>query len=142
MYVWTKKEIAKALGVSRSLPSVWVNAWGSDSHHPFPTPVARVQTPVIGNRAGWTQKQNAYDPMEIREWFADLSEAQTQRMSESHRLPHKRNRGSITMSPSRVIAQAAVADMREALAGMKAIRDDLEALKVLVRRPDLTERGF
>ena len=39
-------------------------------------------------------------------------------------------------------AQAAVADMREALAGMKEIRDDLEALKVLVRRPDLTQRDF
>ena len=136
MYVWTVKEIAKALGVSVTTPHNWVRVWGSDSHHPFPTPVARVQTPVIGNRAGWTQKQAAYDPMEVREWFADLSEAQTQRMSESHRLPHKRNRESV------VIAQAAVADMREALDGMKEIRDDLEALKVLVRRPDLTARDF
>jgi len=136
MYVWTKTEVAKALGVSASLPANWVRVWGPDSHHPFPTSVARVQARVIGNRAGWTVKQDAYDPMEIREWFADLSEAQSQRMSESHRLPHRRNRESV------VIAQAAVADMREALAGMKAIRDDLEALKVLVRRPDLTQRDF
>ena len=136
MYVWTKTEVAKALGVSASLPANWVRVWGSDSHHPFPTPVARVQARVIGNRAGWTVKQDAYDPMEVREWFADLSEAQTQRMSETHRLPHRRNRESV------VIAQAAVADMCEALAGMKEIRDDLEALKVLVRRPDLTQRDF
>ena len=136
MYTWTVKEIAKALGVSTVTPYNWAKVWGSDSHHPFPTPVARIQTRVIGNRAGWTQRQPAYDPMEIREWFADLPEAKTQRMSEAHRLPHRRNRESI------VIAQAAVADMREALAGMKEIRDDLEALKVLVRRPDLTERGF
>ena len=136
MYVWTKTEIAKALGVSASLPANWVRVWGSDSHPPFPTPVARVQARVIGNRAGWTVKQDAYDPMEIREGCADLSEAQSQRMSETHRLPHRRNRESV------VIAQAAVADMREALNGMKAIRDDLEALKVLVRRPDLTQRDF
>jgi hypothetical protein len=40
------------------------------------------------------------------------------------------------------MAQQTAADMREALKQMKTIRDDVEALKVLVRGPDLSERDF
>lgn len=135
MYVWTRTEVAKALGVSRSLPANWVKVWGPDSHHPFPTSVARVQTRVSGNRAGWTVRQDAYDPMEVRDWFGGLAAAQTLRMR-AMRFMGSRNRAPFVM------AQQTAADMREALKQMKTIRDDVEALKVLVRGPDLSERDF
>ena len=128
MYVWTKKDIAKVFGKSPSTPYNWAKVWGPDSHHPFPEPVARVQTPVVGNNAGWSQKQDAYDPVEIRDWVANLRAAKALRMSESHRLPYKRNR---TVAGMPVVArQEAVADMQEAL---RALRDDLKTLKASLR---------
>ena len=128
MYVWTKKDIAKVFGKSPSTPHHWAKVWGPDSHHPFPEPVARVQTPVVGNNAGWSQKQDAYDPVEIRDWVANLRAAKALRMSESHRLPYKRNR---TVAGMPVVArQEAVADMQEAL---RVLRDDLKTLKASLR---------
>ena len=135
MYVWTKTEIAKALGVSASLPANWVKVWGPDSHHPFPTSIARVQARVSGNWAGWTVRQNAYDPKEVRDWFGGLAAAKTLRRRAA-RFMGSRNRAPFVM------AQQTAADMREALKQMKTIRDDVEALKVLVRVPDLSERDF
>lgn len=127
MYVWTKKDIAEVLGRSPSTPYNWVKVWGPDSHHPFPEPVARVQTRT-DNRAKWSQRQDAYDPVEIRDWVANLRAAKALRMSESHRLPHKRNR---TVAGMPVVAtQEAVADMHNAL---KALRDDLKTLKASLR---------
>ncbi len=128
MYVWTKKDIAKVFGKSPSTPYNWAKVWGPDSHHPFPEPVARVQTPIIGNNAGWSQRQDAYDPVEIRDWVANLRAAKALRMSESHRLPYKRNR---TVAGMPVVArQEAVADMQEAL---RVLRDDLKTLKASLR---------
>ena len=128
MYVWTKKDIAKVFGKSPSTPYNWAKVWGPDSHHPFPEPVARVQTRVIGNRAEWSQRQDAYDPVEIRDWVANLRAAKALRMSESHRLPYKRNR---TVAGMPVVArQEAVADMQEAL---RVLRDDLKTLKASLR---------
>ena len=128
MYVWTKKDIAKVFGKSPSTPYNWAKVWGPDSHHPFPEPVARVQTRVISNRAGWSQRQDAYDPVEIRDWVANLRAAKALRMSESHRLPHKRNR--MVAGVPVVATQEAVADMHNAL---KALRDDLKTLKASLR---------
>ena len=128
MYVWTKKDIAKVFGKSPSTPYNWADVWGPDSHHPFPEPVARVQTRVSSNRAEWSQRHPAYDPVEIRDWVANLRAAKALRMSESHRLPHKRNR---TVAGMPVVArQEAVADMQEAL---RALRDDLKTLKASLR---------
>ena len=128
MYVWTKKDIAKVFGKSPSTPYNWADVWGPDSHHPFPEPVARVQTRVSSNRAGWSQRQDAYDPVEIRDWVANLRAAKALRMSESHRLPYKRNR---TVAGMPVVArQEAVADMQEAL---RVLRDDLKTLKASLR---------
>lgn len=128
MYVWTKKDIAKVFGKSPSTPHNWANVWGPDSHHPFPEPVARVQTRVSSNRAGWSQRQDAYDPVEIRDWVANLRAAKALRFSESHRLPLKRNR---TVAGMPVVArQEAVADMQEAL---RVLRDDLKTLKASLR---------
>jgi hypothetical protein len=73
--------------------------------------------------------------MEVRDWFGGLAAAQTLRMR-AMRFMGSRNRAPFVM------AQQTAADMREALKQMKTIRDDVEALKVLVRGPDLSERDF
>ena len=131
MYVWTRKDIAAEYGVSASTPHGWINAWGPESEHPFPEPVAMVQM-KSPSTAGWTLKQLAYNPREVRAWHADLAEAQSKRMSASH-VPAAQPQAEVHHNaPVSRPMQEAVSDMENALVALKETRRELERLSVLV----------
>ena len=68
MYVWTRKEIAEAFGVSPATPAAWIREWGPETDHPFPEPIARLHK--LPHPAG--RPQLVFDPGTVQVWFADL----------------------------------------------------------------------
>ena len=141
MYVWTRKDIAAEYGVSMSTPHGWINAWGPESEHPFPSPVAIVQMKTTST-AGWTLKQLAYNPREVRAWHTGLAEAQSRRMSASH-VPAAQPQAEVQHNaPVSRPMREAVANMETALEALQETRQELERLRVLVASVRTIDRGF
>jgi len=79
MYVWTRKEIAEAFGVSATTPTAWIRDWGPETDHPFPEPIARLhKLPQPSGRP-----QFVFDPGEVQVWFAELRDFKRERMSKA-----------------------------------------------------------
>ena len=131
MYVWTRKDIAAEFGVSITVPHSWINAWGPESEHPFPDPVARVQT-KSNNTANWTMRQYAYNPREVRAWHADLAEAQSRRMSAAHKAAAQPQAEVQHNAPVSHPMREAVTNMEAALEALQETRRELDRLRVLV----------
>ena len=131
MYVWTLGDIVQEYGVATSTGSYWLRAWGPDSDHPFPEPVATVQVKT-SSRAGWTRRQLAYNPRQVRAWHAGLKAAQSRRMTAAQTGSKKPGAGVRHNAPVSRPMQEAVANMETALVALKETRRELERLRVLV----------
>ena len=112
MRVWTRRETAERLGVCQSLPNYWVKAWGPDSTHPFPQPVARVQMRTL---KGFGQRQDAYLPAEVRAWFAFLPAAKRDRRSKSMKAAFARKAGVPIRFENRI------AELEREVAGLRVM---------------------
>ena len=130
MYVWTMGDIVQEYGVVNSTVSYWLKVWGPDSDHPFPEPVATVQV-KNSSQAGWTRRQLAYNPRQVRAWHAGLKAAQSRRMTAAQTGTTKKREGRHNAPVSRPM-QEAVANMETALVALKETRQELERLRVLV----------
>ena len=134
MYVWTKGDIVQEYGVAQGTISYWVKVWGPDTDHPFPEPVAKVQAKNTSN-AGWSLKQLAYNPREVRAWHAGLEAAKSRRMTAAQTgttRVHNRTTEVHHNAPVSRPMQEAVSDMENALVALKETRRELERLSVLV----------
>ena len=141
MYVWTMGDIVQEYGVVNSTVSYWLKAWGPDSDHPFPEPVATVQVRT-NSRSGWTRKQSAYNPRQVRAWHAGLKAAQSQRMTAAHPGTQKPGAGVQHNAPVSRPMQEAVSDMENALTALKETRKELERLSTLVDSVRTIDRRF
>lgn len=130
MYVWTMGDIVQEYGVVNSTVSYWLKVWGPDSDHPFPEPVATVQV-KNSSQAGWTRRQLAYNPRQVRAWHAGLKAAQSRRMTAAQTGTTKKREVRHNAPVSRPM-QEAVANMETALVALKETRQELERLRVLV----------
>ena len=130
MYVWTMGDIVQEYGVVNSTVSYWLKAWGPDTDHPFPEPVATVQVKT-SSQSGWTRRQLAYYPREVRAWHAGLKAAQSRRMTAAQTGTTKKRTVHHNAPVSRPM-QEAVSDMENALVALKETRRELERLSVLV----------
>ena len=130
MYVWTMGDIVQEYGVVNSTVSYWLKVWGPDSDPPFPEPVATVQV-KNSSQAGWTRRQLAYNPRQVRAWHAGLKAAQSRRMTAAQTGTTKTREVRHNAPVSRPM-QEAVANMETALVALKETRQELERLRVLV----------
>ena len=130
MYVWTMGDIVQEYGVVNSTVSYWIKVWGPDSDHPFPEPVATGQV-KNSSQAGWTRRQLAYNPRQVRAWHAGLKAAQSRRMTAAQTGTTKKREVRHNAPVSRPM-QEAVANMETALVALKETRQELERLRVLV----------
>ena len=112
MRVWTRQEVAEQMGVCPSLPAYWVKAWGPDSTHPFPQPVARVQ--LHHGAKGFGRRQDAYMPHEVRAWFAHLPAAKRDRRSKVMKAARARMVG-VPMYEQRI------AELEREVAGLRVM---------------------
>jgi len=131
MYVWTLGDIVQEYGVVNSTVSYWIKVWGPDSDHPFPEPVATVQVKT-SSQSGWTRRQLAYNPRQVRAWHAGLKAAQSRRMTAAQTGIKKPGAGVRHNAPVSRPMQEAVANMETALEALKETRQELERLRVLV----------
>mgnify|MGYP003999250641 FL=1 len=77
MYVITVGDIAHARGVHYTTVNGWIRMWGADSDHPFPVPVARVQTAT--KNGGW------FTPSDVDVWVNGLAAAQKRKRQAGRR---------------------------------------------------------
>ena len=142
MYVWTSGDIAKEYEVVRGTVGYWIKVWGPDSDHPFPEPVAKVQVKNTSN-AGWTLKQLAYNPREVRAWYSGLEAAKGRRMTAAQ-TGTTRNRTTEVQhnAPVSRPMREAVANMETALEALQETRQELERLRVLVASVRTIDRRF
>ena len=140
MYVWTMGDIVQEYGVVNSTVSYWLKAWGPDTDHPFPEPVATVQVKT-SSQSGWTRRQLAYYPREVRAWHAGLKAAQSRRMTAAQTGTTKKRTVHHNAPVSRPM-QEAVSDMENALVALKETRRELERLSTLVDRARTIDRRF
>ena len=131
MYVWTQGDIAKEYEVANGTVSYWVKVWGPDTDHPFPEPVAMVQVKNTSN-AGWTLKQLAYNPREVRAWYSRLAAAKSRRMTAAQTGSKKPGAGVQHNTPVSRPMQEAVTNMEAALEALQETRRELDRLRVLV----------
>ena len=141
MYVWTMGDIVQEYGVVNSTVSYWLKAWGPDTDHPFPEPVATVQVRT-NSRSGWTRKQSAYNPRQVRAWHAGLKAAQSKRMTAAQTGTQKPGAGVQHNTPVSRPMQEAVSDMENALTALKETRKELERLSTLVDSVRTIDRRF
>ena len=134
MYVWTMGDIVQEYGVVNSTVSYWLKAWGPDSDHPFPEPVATVQVKTLttADKVGWTRKQFAYYPREVRAWHAGLKAAQSKRMTAAQTGTQKPGAGVQHNAPVSHPMREAGTNMEAALEALQETRRELERLSVLV----------
>ena len=144
MYVWTMGDIVQEYGVVNSTVSYWLKAWGPDTDHPFPEPVATVQVKTLttADKVGWTRKQFAYYPREVRAWHAGLKAAQSKRMTAAQTGTQKPGAGVQHNAPVSRPMQEAVSDMENALTALKETRKELERLSTLVDSVRTIDRRF
>ena len=140
MYVWTKGDIVREYGVAQGTISYWVKVWGPDTDHPFPEPVAMVQVKNTSN-AGWSRKQLAYNPREVRAWYSRLAAAKSRRMTAAQTGTTKKRTVHHNAPVSRPM-QEAVSDMENALTALKETRKELERLSTLVDSVRTIDRRF
>ena len=140
MYVWTMGDIVQEYGVVNSTVSYWLKAWGPDTDHPFPEPVATVQVKT-SSQSGWTRRQLAYYPREVRAWHAGLKAAQSRRMTAAQTGTTKKRTVHHNAPVSRPM-QEAVSDMENALVALKETRRELERLSTLVDSVRTIDRRF
>ena len=140
MYVWTMGDIVQEYGVVTSTGSYWLRAWGPDSDHPFPEPVATVQVKT-SSRAGWTRRQLAYNPRQVREWHDGLKAAQSRRMTAAQTGTTKKREVRHNAPVSRPMQEAG-ANMESALVALQETRRELDRLRVLVNSVRPVDRGF
>ena len=142
MYVWTNGDIAKEYEVARGTIGYWIKVWGPDSDHPFPEPVAIVQS-VNTSKAGWTRRSKAYNPREVRAWHAGLEAAKSRRMTAAQ-TGTTRNRTTEVQhnAPVSRPMREAVANMETALEALQETRQELERLRVLVDSVRTIDRRF
>ena len=131
MYVWTTGDIVQEYGIVRGTVSYWVKVWGPDTDHPFPEPVAMVQVKNTSN-AGWTLKQLAYNPREVRAWYSRLAAAKSRRMTAAQTGSKKPGAGVQHNAPVSHPMREAVTNMEAALEALQETRRELERLSVLV----------
>ena len=141
MYVWTMGDIVQEYGVVNSTGSYWLKVWGPDSDHPFPEPVATVQVKT-SSQSGWTRRQMAYYPREVRAWHAGLKAAQSRRMTAAQTGSKKPGAGVQHNAPVSRPMQEAVSDMENALVALKETRKELERLSTLVDSVRTIDRRF
>ncbi len=134
MYVWTSGDIAQEYEVVSGTVSYWLKVWGPDSDHPFPKPVATVQVKTLttADKVGWTRKQLAYNPREVRAWHADLAEAQSRRMSAAHKAAAQPQAEVQHNAPVSHPMREAVTNMEAALEALQETRRELDRLRILV----------
>ena len=140
MYVWTMGDIVQEYGVVNSTVSYWIKVWGPDSDHPFPEPVATVQVKT-SSQSGWTRRQLAYNPRQVRAWHAGLKAAQSRRMTAAQTGTTKKREVRPNAPVSRQM-QEAVANMESALVALQETRRELDRLRVLVNSVRPVDRGF
>ena len=140
MYVWTMGDIVQEYGVVNSTVSYWLKAWGPDTDHPFPEPVATVQVKT-SSQSGWTRRQLAYNPRQVRAWHAGLKAAQSRRMTAAQTGTTKKRTVHHNAPVSRPM-QEAVSDMENALVALKETRRELERLSTLVDSVRTIDRRF
>ena len=142
MYVWTMGDIVQEYGVVSGTVSYWLKVWGPDSDHPFPEPVAKVQVKNTSN-AGWSLKQLAYNPREVRAWYSGLEAAKSRRMTAAQ-TGTTRNRTTEVQhnAPVSRPMREAVANMETALEALQETRQELERLRVLVASVRTIDRRF
>ena len=141
MYVWTKGDIAQEYGVVNGTVSYWLKVWGPDTDHPFPEPVATVQVKT-SSQSGWTRRQLAYNPRQVRAWHAGLKAAQSKRMTAAQTGTQKPGAGVQHNAPVSRPMREAVADMENALTALKETRKELERLSTLVDSVRTIDRRF
>ena len=142
MYVWTMGDIVQEYGVVNSTVSYWLKVWGPDSDHPFPEPVAIVQS-VNTSKAGWTRRSKAYNPREVRAWHAGLEAAKSRRMTAAQTGTTRNRTGEVHHNaPVSRPMQEAVSDMENALTALKETRKELERLSTLVDSVRTIDRRF
>ena len=120
MYVWTRKEIAEAFGVSLPPPTYWISHWGPETDHPFPEPIARLHK--LPQPAG--RPQLVFDPGEVQVWWADLPEAKHRRMSKAQ-VGVPRPRKALPLTPT----QEAVKELEESMGLLVQTINELESLR-------------
>ena len=131
MYTWTRKEIAEAFDVSPATPHYWIHEWGPESDHPFPAPVAIMQTKNKSN-AGWTRKTKVFDPGSVQVWFSGLSDAKTRRMSKAQK--------GVTRTPKAPPVwgnpdlDKSIIELEESMALLMETINEMEALQEVIRR--------
>jgi hypothetical protein len=141
MYVWTQGEIAREYGVANGTVSYWLKVWGPDTDHPFPKPVAKVQTRT-NSKSGWTLKSLAFNPREVRAWHVGLQAAKSRRMTAAQTGTQKPGAGVQHNAPVSRPMREAVANMETALEALQETRQELERLRVLVASVRTIDRGF
>ena len=140
MYMWTKGDIVREYEVAQGTISYWVKVWGPDTDHPFPEPVATVQVKP-SSQSGWTRRQLAYNPRQVRAWHAGLKAAQSRRMTAAQTGTTKKRTVHHNAPVSRPM-QEAVSDMENALTALKETRKELERLSTLVDSVRTIDRRF
>ena len=132
MYVWTSGDIAQEYGIARGTVSYWTKVWGPDTDHPFPEPVATVQVKNTSN-AGWSRKQQAYNPREVRAWHAGLEAAKSRRMTAAQTGTTRNRTGEVQHNaPVSRPMREAVTNMEAALEALQETRRELDRLRILV----------
>jgi len=134
-------DIVQEYGVVNSTVSYWLKVWGPDSDHPFPEPVATVQVKT-SSQSGWTRRQLAYNPRQVRAWHAGLKAAQSRRMTAAQTGSKKPGAGVQHNTPVSRPMREAVANMETALEALQETRQELERLRVLVASVRTIDRGF
>jgi len=140
MYVWTMGDIVQEYGVVNSTVSYWLKVWGPDSDHPFPEPVATVQV-KNSSQAGWTRRQLAYNPRQVRAWHAGLKAAQSRRMTAAQTGTTKKREVRHNAPVSRPMREA-VTNMEAALEALQETRRELDRLRILVASVRPVDRGL
>tara|TARA_B100001245_G_scaffold226946_1_gene202871 strand:+ start:527 stop:823 length:297 start_codon:yes stop_codon:yes gene_type:complete len=92
--------------------------------------------------AGWTLKQLAYNPREVRAWHTGLAEAQSRRMSASH-VPAAQPQAEVRHNaPVSHPMREAVTNMEAALEALQETRRELDRLRDLVQSVRPVDRRF
>jgi|10_taG_2_1085330.scaffolds.fasta_scaffold24170_8 hypothetical protein len=125
MYVWTRKEIAEAFGVSLATPTCWIRNWGPETEHPFPEPIARLhKLPQPSGRP-----QLVFDPGAVQVWWAGLPEAKHRRMSQAQTGVKRPRKGAQPVGLS-----VSIQELEDSTASLVATLKELEAKRLGVHR--------
>jgi len=120
----TVKELTEHYRLGDGTVRYWIKEWDDSTDHPFPKPFAKVQFRV-DNPWGWTRHRPVYRLHEVSEWRNGLRAAQKR----------KRQRKALRAQWERPVLTLQPIDSRpleDALAKIKALRAELEQVKVQV----------